>query len=43
MAKTKMILRRITKATRIADTYGDFLVFQNIRPKYKLINLELAK
>ena len=28
------------KATRIADEYGDAVVFKNNRPKYMLVNLE---
>ena len=30
-----------TKATRLADEYGDVVVFKNNKPKYKIINLEL--
>lgn len=33
--------QNFTKATRIADTHGDALVFKNNRPKYKLTNLEI--
>ncbi|MBR1703868.1 MAG: type II toxin-antitoxin system Phd/YefM family antitoxin [Clostridia bacterium] len=33
--------QNFSKATRIADDYGDAIVFKNNRPKYKLINLEL--
>ena len=32
--------QNFTKATRIADEYGDAVVFKNNRPKYKLVNLE---
>lgn len=33
--------QNFSKATRIADTHGDALVFKNNRPKYKLTNLEI--
>lgn len=33
--------QNFSKATRIADTHGEALVFKNNRPKYKLQNLEL--
>ena len=33
--------QNFSKATRIADTHGDALVFKNNRPKYKLVNLEV--
>lgn len=33
--------QNFSKATRIADTHGDALVFKNNRPKYKLTNLEM--
>ena len=33
--------QNFSKATRIADTHGEALVFKNNRPKYKLTNLEL--
>ncbi len=33
--------QNFSRATRIADEYGDALVFKNNKPKYKLINLEL--
>ena len=32
--------QNFSKATRIADEYGDAVVFKNNRPKYKLVNLE---
>lgn len=32
--------QNFSKATRIADEYGDAVVFKNNRPKYKLISLE---
>ena len=32
--------QNFSKATRIADQYGDAVVFKNSRPKYKLVNLE---
>lgn len=33
--------QNFSKATRIADEYGEALVFKNNRPKYKLVNLEM--
>ncbi len=33
--------QNFSKATRIADEYGEALVFKNNRPKYKLVNLEV--
>ena len=33
--------QNFSKATRIADTYGDALIFKNNRPKYKITNLEM--
>ena len=33
--------QNFSRATRIADEYGDALVFKNNRPKYKLVNLEI--
>lgn len=33
--------QNFSRATRIADEYGDALVFKNNRPKYKLVNLEV--
>lgn len=33
--------QNFSRATRIADEYGDALIFKNNRPKYKLVNLEL--
>lgn len=33
--------QNFSRATRIADEYGDALVFKNNHPKYKLVNLEL--
>ena len=32
--------QNFSKATRIADEYGDAVVFKNNRPKYMLVNLE---
>ncbi len=32
--------QNFSRATRIADEYGDAVVFKNNRPKYKLVNLE---
>ena len=32
--------QNFSKATRIADKYGDAVVFKNNRPKYMLVNLE---
>lgn len=33
--------QNFSKATRLADEYGDVVVFKNNKPKYKIINLEL--
>ena len=33
--------QNFSRATRIADEYGEAIVFKNNRPKYKLVNLEL--
>ena len=33
--------QNFSKATRIADTHGEAILFKNNRPKYKLTNLEL--
>lgn len=33
--------QNFSRATRIADEYGEALVFKNNRLKYKLVNLEL--
>ena len=33
--------QNFSKATRLADEYGDVVVFNNNKPKYKIINLEL--
>ncbi len=46
MADSKRIIsvteanQNFSKATRIADEYGDAVLFKNNRPKYKLVNLE---
>lgn len=47
MIDTKQIItiteanQNFSRATRIADEYGEALVFKNNRPKYKLVNLEV--
>ncbi|MBQ9066156.1 MAG: type II toxin-antitoxin system Phd/YefM family antitoxin [Clostridia bacterium] len=33
--------QNFSRATRIADEYGEALIFKKNRPKYKLVNLEL--
>lgn len=33
--------QNFSRATRIADEYGEAVVFKNNRPKYKLVNLDL--
>lgn len=33
--------QNFSKATRLADEYGEVVVFKNNKPKYKIINLEL--
>ena len=33
--------QNFSNATRLADEYGDVVVFKNNKPKYKIINLEL--
>ena len=33
--------QNFSKASRLADEYGDVVVFKNNKPKYKIINLEL--
>jgi len=33
--------QNFSKATKIADNYGEALIFKNNKPKYKITNLEL--
>ena len=33
--------QNFSKVTRLADQYGDVVIFKNNRPKYKVVNLEL--
>jgi len=48
MIDTKQIItiteanQNFSRATRIADEHGEAVVFKNNRPKYKLVNLEVA-